>query len=388
MGYARLVGTRRFGRAVLATGAILGDFRIEDEIGRGGMGVVYRATQVSLGRPVALKVISETLSDRDDFRERFVRESRLAASLDHPNVVPIYDAGEDDGVLYIAMRFVHGTDLRSLIVAEGAFDPASAPVVVSPVASALDAAHERRLVHRDVKPANILLAASRRRRARLPDRFRADEANGFGQRPDRRWRVGWNARLRGSGAGPGRAGRRTSRCLRTRLRALRTAHRSGAVRARRRHSEALGPYLGPSALAARPGARDPAGAGECGRPLHGEGSGRPLRDRRADGAGGSCGGARSRGHRHARSHGSGPARRGAGWWGRHSSRRDGSSGVAAGRAPPHSRTGRIDRGLAPGGLRRSRGRARGQRRFRFSEWECREQQGTAGRHDRGSCQRG
>jgi streptogramin lyase len=144
---------------VLATGAVLGDFRIEDEIGRGGMGVVYRAAQVSLGRPVALKVISETLSDREDFRERFVRESRLAASLDHPNVIPVYAAGEQDGVLYIAMRFVDGTDLRGLLAAEGAFEPARAAGVVAQAASALDAAHERGLVHRDVKPANILVAA-------------------------------------------------------------------------------------------------------------------------------------------------------------------------------------------------------------------------------------
>ena len=144
---------------MLATGAVLGDFRVEDEIGRGGMGVVYRAAQISLGRPVALKVISETLSDREDFRDRFVRESRLAASLDHPNVIPVYGAGEQDGVLYIAMRFVDGTDLRALLAAEGALEPARAAGVVAQVASALDAAHERGLVHRDVKPANILVAA-------------------------------------------------------------------------------------------------------------------------------------------------------------------------------------------------------------------------------------
>jgi serine/threonine protein kinase len=102
---------------VLSTGSVLGDFRIDDEIGRGGMGVVYRATQVSLGRPVALKVISEALSDREGFRERFERESRLAASLDHPNIIPVYAAGEHDGVLFIAMRFVDGTDLRALLSA-------------------------------------------------------------------------------------------------------------------------------------------------------------------------------------------------------------------------------------------------------------------------------
>ena len=122
---------------MLSTGSVLGDFRIDDEIGRGGMGVVYRATQVSLGRPVALKVISEALSDREGFRERFERESRLAASLDHPNIIPVYAAGEHDGVLFIAMRYVDGTDLRGLLSAEGAFDPARAAGVVAQVASAL-----------------------------------------------------------------------------------------------------------------------------------------------------------------------------------------------------------------------------------------------------------
>jgi YVTN family beta-propeller protein len=144
---------------VLTTGSVLGDFRIEGELGRGGMGVVYRATQLSLGRPVALKVIASGLAGDEGFRERFGRESRLAASLDHPNVIPVYAAGEHDGVLYIAMRYVEGTDLRALIRKESRLDPLRAAGVVAQVASALDAAHERGLVHRDVKPANVLVGA-------------------------------------------------------------------------------------------------------------------------------------------------------------------------------------------------------------------------------------
>lgn len=144
---------------MLSTGSVLGDFKVEDEVGRGGMGVVYRAMQISLGRLVALKVIVGPLSDNVAFRERFVRESRLTASLDHPNVIPVFAAGESDGVLYIAMRYVDGTDLRSLMAAEGRLDPLRAAGVIAQVASALEAAHERGLVHRDVKPANVLVAA-------------------------------------------------------------------------------------------------------------------------------------------------------------------------------------------------------------------------------------
>ena len=142
----------------LAAGAVVADFRIEDVVGRGGMGVVYRAVQVSLGRPVALKLIAPQLAADPAFRERFERESRLAASLDHPNVVPVYAAGEHAGALYIAMRFVAGTDLRALINAEGRLAPERAARIVSHVASALDAAHEQGLVHRDVKPANVLIS--------------------------------------------------------------------------------------------------------------------------------------------------------------------------------------------------------------------------------------
>jgi len=124
------------------------------------MGVVYRATQVSLGRRVALKVIATPLAEQEGFRERFQRESRLAASLDHPNVIPVYAAGEHEGVVYIAMRYVEGTDLRALIAAKGALEPAQAALIVAQVAWALDYAHAHGLVHRDVKPANILVTAS------------------------------------------------------------------------------------------------------------------------------------------------------------------------------------------------------------------------------------
>jgi predicted Ser/Thr protein kinase len=134
--------------------------RILGIAGRGGMGVVYRALQLDLDRPVALKLIAPQLAEDPDFRERFVRESRAAASIDHPNVIPIYYTGESDGALYIAMRYVEGSDLRTLVRAEHRLDPPRAAQIVAQVASALDAAHARGIVHRDVKPANVLLGAN------------------------------------------------------------------------------------------------------------------------------------------------------------------------------------------------------------------------------------
>jgi YVTN family beta-propeller protein len=134
--------------------------RILGIAGRGGMGVVYRAIQLDLDRPVALKLIAPQLAEDPGFRDRFVRESRAAASIDHPNVIPIYYTGENDGALYIAMRYVEGSDLRTLVRAEQRLDPGRAASIVAQVASALDAAHARGIVHRDVKPANVLLGAA------------------------------------------------------------------------------------------------------------------------------------------------------------------------------------------------------------------------------------
>jgi serine/threonine-protein kinase len=125
------------------------------------MGVVYRATQLALGRPVALKAIAPDLTQDTEFRERFQTEAQIAASIDHPNVIPVYEAGELDGVLYLIMRWVDGTDLRVLLTQHGRLTPARALTLLRPVALALAAAHGRGLVHRDVKPANVLIAQAR-----------------------------------------------------------------------------------------------------------------------------------------------------------------------------------------------------------------------------------
>jgi serine/threonine protein kinase len=146
--------------ALLAPGTTVAGYRIEALIGRGGMGAVYRGHEEGLGRKVALKVIAPELAQDQRFRERFLRESRIAASLDHPHVIPIYQAGEQDGVLFLAMRYVEGSDLAKVVAEEGALEPRRAVDLLSQIAEALDAAHEKGLVHRDVKPSNVLIAVS------------------------------------------------------------------------------------------------------------------------------------------------------------------------------------------------------------------------------------
>src|SRR5262245_44818203 len=159
-GRSSMVRRREEHMSVSADPRIGSDFlgyRIEALLGRGGMSVVYRARHTALDRNVALKLLAPELAEDARFRERFLRESKLAASLDHPSIVPVYDAGEVEGQLYIAMRYVEGSDLGQLLREEGALEPRRALLLVGQLADALDFAHGRGLVHRDVKPSNALL---------------------------------------------------------------------------------------------------------------------------------------------------------------------------------------------------------------------------------------
>jgi tRNA A-37 threonylcarbamoyl transferase component Bud32 len=149
-------------RADPRLGTELAGHQILAVIGRGGMAVVYLAEHLRLGRKVALKVLDPEMAEDEAFRERFIRESRIAAGLDHPNVVTVYDAGEADGVLYISMRYVEGTDLERQLRLQNRLDSPRTLSIVSQSAAALDTAHAEGLVHRDVKPANILLTRDRR----------------------------------------------------------------------------------------------------------------------------------------------------------------------------------------------------------------------------------
>ncbi|MGW7369394.1 serine/threonine-protein kinase [Streptomyces sp. NPDC054841] len=140
------------------SGAQIAGYRVEREIGRGGMAVVYCARDLRLDRTVALKLLAPQNARNDIFRRRFIHESRVAAAIEHPHIVPVFEAGETDGVLYIAMRYVCGLDLRALLDRDGPLPVHTAIRIAAQVASALDAAHDHGLVHRDVKPGNILVA--------------------------------------------------------------------------------------------------------------------------------------------------------------------------------------------------------------------------------------
>ena len=142
----------------LAVGTTFAGYRIDAFVGRGGMGLVFRATDRALDRPVALKLIAPELASSPIFRARFERESRLAAAIDHPHVVQVFHAAEENGLLYLTMRYVDGTDLAKMLRDEHQFEPSRAVSIVAQVAGALDEAHGLGLVHRDVKPANVLIA--------------------------------------------------------------------------------------------------------------------------------------------------------------------------------------------------------------------------------------
>jgi serine/threonine-protein kinase len=148
------------GRPDPRLGTELGPYRIEAVLGRGGMGVVYLATHTGLDRRVALKLLSPDYAEDEAFRARFLRESKLAAAIDHPNIIPIYDAGEIEGTYYLAMRYVDGIDLETRL-RSGSLEPREVVRLLAQVASALDAANEAGLVHRDVKPANVLIASGK-----------------------------------------------------------------------------------------------------------------------------------------------------------------------------------------------------------------------------------
>ena len=195
--------TERLAR--LEPGSLFAGYRIERILDRGGMGVVYKATDEELERTVALKIIAPEHTQNPDAVTRFKSEARLAASLEHPNIVPIHRGGEYHGVLYLAMRFVPGTNLRQ-VIDQGQLGLDRIQRVVRSVASALDAAHERGLVHRDVKPANILISgAAPNEQIYLTD-FGLTKKLGSPAQPHTDRRLGRNPGLRRAGADPGCGG--------------------------------------------------------------------------------------------------------------------------------------------------------------------------------------
>lgn len=142
---------------MLSPGSTFGGYEVESVVGLGGIGILYRARQVRLDRPVALKLVEPTIARDPVIRERLRREARTVASLDHPNVVPLYEAGEADGTVFIVTRWVEGTELGTLIHDNGPLEPGRAARIAAQIADALEIAGEKGLVHRDIKPSNVIV---------------------------------------------------------------------------------------------------------------------------------------------------------------------------------------------------------------------------------------
>jgi serine/threonine-protein kinase len=165
---------------MLSPGSNIAGYEVEAVVGSGGIGILYRARQLRLDRPVALKLVDAEVARQPVVRERLRREARTVAALDHPNIVPLYEAGEEDGTLYIATRWVDGTELGAVILRDGPLEPPRAARIAAQVASALEVAHEQGLLHRDVKPSNMILTSEDH--VYLTDfglTKRADSASGF-----------------------------------------------------------------------------------------------------------------------------------------------------------------------------------------------------------------
>jgi serine/threonine protein kinase len=144
---------------MLAPGSNFAGYEVESVVGAGGIGILYRARQVRLDRPVALKLVESDVARDPVIRERLRREARMVAALDHPNVVPLYAAGDEDGTVYIVTRWVEGTELGALIQRDGPLEPARAARTAAQIAAALEVAHEQGLIHRDIKPSNVILTS-------------------------------------------------------------------------------------------------------------------------------------------------------------------------------------------------------------------------------------
>ena len=234
----------------LPIGSTFAGHRIDAVAGRGGMGVVYLATDLTLDRPVALKLIAPGLASDPVFRARFESECKLAAGIDHAHVVQIFHAGEERGLLYVTMRYVQGTDLRTLLGEVGRLPPARAVGIVAQVADALEAAHRRGLVHRDVKPANVLISnRDGGEHAFLTD-FGVSKERSADTGLTKTGLCGRDRGLHGARAGPGRRGRRAGGHLRARMRPVPLAHRHRGLRARVRRREDVGAHPRPAARAA------------------------------------------------------------------------------------------------------------------------------------------